>query len=172
MATTLADFGHVSDTRLRRLLAVWLDARGNRTLLTRNDIDPAAAAELGSFLWLCDFERREQRFHYRMAGSGIARRHRDIVIGKYLDELLTGRALTRVTAYFSKVVEEPSIGFIGGRLYSDSESPARGERLALPLSDGAGSARMILGATIETEWAPGVEASLPDRQVIVFTPVY
>ncbi len=172
MATTLADFAHVKDTRLRTLLSVWLEARGDRMMPTRNDIDPAAAEALGSFLWLCDYEHRERRFHYRMAGAGIANRYRDIVVGKYLDELLTGRALTRVTAYFSKVLDEPSIGFIGGRLYSDSKAPTQGERLALPLSDDDGSAHMILGATVETESESDTDADVPDRQIIVFTPVY
>lgn len=171
MPTTLADFDHVRDARLRTLLSVWLTARGDRTIPTRNDIDPAVSEALGSFLWLCDFERLERRFHYRVAGTKIASRYRDIVVGKYLDELLSGRALTRVTAYYSKVLKEPSIGYIGGRLYSESDNPVQGERLALPLSDGGSTAHMILGATVETE--PNAESvtGISERQVIVFTPV-
>src|SRR3546814_19901969 len=69
---TLADFSHVKDARLRRLVAHWLDIRADRTLPGRRQIDPAAIAGVLPHVWLCDYEPAGRRFRYRLAGESIA----------------------------------------------------------------------------------------------------
>ncbi len=49
---TLDDFGHVTNTVLRRLLAYWLDNRGDCLMASRTDIEPSRQVDVRHFATL------------------------------------------------------------------------------------------------------------------------
>ncbi len=135
MPITEADFHHVKDERFRRLVAYWLGARAEGQVPTLAAIDPAGFPYLLEQVWLCAVEEEPRAFRYRLAGDHIRAAYTQSLNGRTLAELTDPAVVDRVMGYFNRVVDEPAIVHIAGRIYSEESHPARGERLILPFAD-------------------------------------
>ena len=144
---TLDDFGHVTNTVLRRLLAYWLDKRGDGLMPSLTDIDPIDIPWALSRIWICDYLPDSGRFRYRLAGEQINTHWGYNISGKYLDEIMPAERLEPVTTKFRDVAEGPAIVHDIGQAYLDEEIFAKNERIILPLSDDGQTVSSILGAT-------------------------
>jgi hypothetical protein len=173
MPITEADFQHVKDGRFRRLVAYWLEARAGGVVPSVAAIDPIGFSYLLEQVWLCAVEEEPRAFRYRLAGDHIRAAYTAPLNGRTLAELTDPAVLDRVMGYFNRVVDEPAIVHIAGRLYTEESHPARGERLILPFADPAsGRITRILGATVHSWEARGIgTGAIPPRQVRTFTPV-
>lgn len=171
----MLDFTHVEDERLRRLVAFWLSARDDGPAPTVDKIDPMQFPFVLSNIWLCDVvdDDSRGRWRYRLVGEEVRRAHNRPMVGETLESITEASAMQRVTAYFAIATDWPAIVHVVGRIYSEAENPARGERVILPFTDAAtGRVGQLLGATfhswLERDFPTG---GVPAAQIRTYTPV-
>lgn len=76
----------ITSPRIHRLLAYWLEKRGNRPMPTRDDIDPGEIRDLLPNIVMVDIEV-PFRVRYRLVGTRVADFNRIDFTGRYLDDL-------------------------------------------------------------------------------------
>ena len=59
----------LDDHRLRRLLAYWLEKRGDRLFPAKAEIDPVEFPYILGYVTLVDVERDRRRYRFRLDGS-------------------------------------------------------------------------------------------------------
>ncbi|NQW08660.1 MAG: PAS domain-containing protein [Alphaproteobacteria bacterium] len=175
MPVSLTDFEHVRDARLRGLLQWWLEARDGAAVPPVTAVDPMAFRDVLDAVWLCDVEDEPRDFRYRLAGEHVRSAHDQNMTGRRLSELTPPAAWPRIREYFSYVVDLPAVVHMIGRIYSEADRPASGERLILPFADpDTGRSARILGATLHS-WdrrgVPNPDTEVPDRQERTVSPV-
>lgn len=168
-----SSFAHVEDTRFRLLLSYWLASRERGPLPPTTAIDPTRFSYALPLVWLCTVEEDPRDFRYQLVGE-----HVRVAYGRYprnrtLREITEPDVLDRVIGYFNRAVDEPAVVHVVGRIYAETQRPARGERILLPFADPAsGHVTRILGATVHSWEILGYGGTpVPDRQVRTFTPV-
>jgi hypothetical protein len=144
----LQDFAHVKDERLRRLLAHWLERRGDDLAPLRTAIDPTAIAPILSSVWISDFLPAERRFRMRLAGEEINHLYGRNITHAYFEDIIAPTMLADVTRRYLRIVEEPAVMHCGGHIYLASERSQVGERVVLPLADDTGALTHVIGASI------------------------
>ncbi len=144
---TLDDFGQVTNTVLRRLLAYWLDKRCGGLMPSRSEIDPIDIPWVLPRIWLCDYLPESGRFRYRLAGEQINTLWGYNICGKYLDEIMPAEYLGPVMAKLREVANGPAIVHSVSQAYLDERFFVKNERIVLPLSDDGQTVSSILGAT-------------------------
>ena len=133
----------VHDPLLKRLLAYWLEKRGDRAMPARADIDPLEMRFILGSLILVEVHHEPRRFRIRLHGTDLARRAGYELTGKMLDELPISEFRQFVEGSFAAAVETriPRSGvrdrLMDGRIY-------RYEALILPLSSDGGAVDMLL----------------------------
>jgi hypothetical protein len=169
------DFSHVEDDRVRDLVAFWLAARGEGLLPTVDKIDPLEFHAALSNVWLCDVIDGNPwgRWRYRLIGDDGRRAYGRNIVGETLESVTEAPAVARVTRYFAIATDWPAVVHVGGRVYSEAEYPARGERIILPFLDAAtGRVGRLLGATVHSWLERGYPmGSVPLVQTRTYTPV-
>ena len=84
----LSKFEHVEHEKLRRLLAYWLDLRGDNAVPLRSQLDPIAIPWVLSYIWLMQLDREVDRFRYRLAGESIQDMYDQNLTGKTIFDLM------------------------------------------------------------------------------------
>ncbi len=138
----------LQDARLASLLDHYLEARGDRPMPGRRDIDALAIAPLLPHVWICEYQPAAGTFRYRLAGEEINAVFQGRVAGRLLSDLVAAEHFDAVNAGFLDVVRLRQAALTSGPIYRCLERVALGERLALPLSDDGETADGIIGATI------------------------
>ncbi|MBI1777641.1 MAG: PAS domain-containing protein [Proteobacteria bacterium] len=139
-------FEHVKDERLRRLLAHWLQLRGDRAMPARQDLDPVAIYYALPFLWLYDFIPPED-FRCRLAGEQIIDLWGKNPKGRLLRDIFGSHA-EEVATRFLSAVRTRSVMHTDADVVTTDRVSVRGERIVLPLSSDTRNVDAILGATI------------------------
>lgn len=173
---SLCDFEHVGDARLRVMIHHWLDSRRNGCRLPSVDaIDPMAFHSALSNVWMCDVvdDDPQGRWRYRLVGDEVRLAHGRNIVGQTLESITEPSAVARVTRYFAIATDWPAIVYVGGRIYSEAEYPASGERIILPFADPAtGRVARLLGATYHSWLERGFPSGgVPLVQTRTYTPV-
>lgn len=150
---------------LRVLLRHWRNVKGPLLMPSRRQIDPVEFASTLPRVWLCDYEREHDRFHYRLTGERVAKRFGHKLSHRYLDDNTDPDYYPRVHRYYRNVVDFPAVLYIYGRLYAETDNPIHGERILLPLSDDGHTVTNVLGATADIRAMQSDESRfLPDFQ--------
>ncbi|MGE0118152.1 MAG: PAS domain-containing protein [Dongiaceae bacterium] len=144
----LEDFAHVKDERLRRLLAHWLERRGDDLAPPRMAIDPTAIGPILANVWMCDFLPAERRFRMRLAGEEIHRFYGRNITQCFFEDIIASGLLDDVMRRYLRIVEEPAAMHCSGHIYLASERSQVGERIVLPLMDDGGAITHVIGASI------------------------
>lgn len=172
---SMLDFAHVGDERLRRLLAFWLAARDGELVPTIDKIDPEGFHFALSNIWLCDVvdDDPRGRWRYRVVGDEVRLAYGRNIVGETLESVTDPSVTERVTRYFGFATDWPAIVHVGGRIYTEAEYPARGERVILPFLDAArGRVGRLLGATFHSWLERGYPTGgVPSIQTRTYTPV-
>lgn len=135
----------------RQMAAHWLDLKaraGHGAIPRLADIDATCFGKMLADSWIVDAED-DGRFRIRLAGETMAAWYGFNPKGRHYEDLFVPAVLPVVTAQSRRVVDGPCIGY--HRMHTsipDHTVPAAFERLALPLADGNGRVRHILGATL------------------------
>jgi hypothetical protein len=133
---------------LRKLLAYWLEKKGDRPAPIRTDIDPVEIKALLPHVGLVDIERLPLRFRFRLAGTEIAKGYGLELTGRYLDELDLNDHQHEILQEYIRAGEsgEPSCSTLE---YTRKDGRhIRYERMVLPLSSDGKSIDMLVGGCV------------------------
>jgi hypothetical protein len=133
---------------LRKLLAYWLEKKGDRPAPIRTDIDPTEIKPLLPYIGLVDVERAPLRFRYRLTGTEITKCYGLELTGHYLDELDLNQHEADITQEYVRAAEngEPSCSVLE---YTRKDGHhIRYERLVLPLSSDGRVVDMLIGGCV------------------------
>ncbi len=139
---------------LRPLYLYWNEARGEKTMPSRSEIDPVAfQPEILPNIILADVVQSPLRFRFRVMGTAIT---------EMLGDDWTGRFIHEIPNIDHKVQEQYVSTALNGKPsldvteYDKRDSSLmlhrlnRYERLLLPLSEKDGIVSMLLGGTLKT----------------------
>ncbi len=140
----------LDDDRLRRLLAYWLEKRGDRLFPAKTEIDPTEFPYILGYVTLVDVEREPRRYRFRLDGSILAALSGTDYTGRYLHELPGEQYVAFITETYDRVVDsgEPfryrKNELLDQQLFSE-------ETLILPLGDSPPKVDMLVVAVIPGE---------------------
>lgn len=156
-----ADFSHVVDPRLMRLLDHWLALRAGGSLPRRGDLDALAIPTVLPIIWICDYLPTENTFRHRLAGEDANAIFGMSLRGKRLEEVLHPDRVDATRQLLTQVVQDKVIMHRVGVFYQRRGRVLFGERLILPLKSDDGSGDLIVGATATKQL---VSTDRSDRQ--------
>ena len=152
----------LDDDRLRRLLAYWLEKRGDRLFPPKAEIDPVEFPYILGYVTLVDVERDpRRRYRFRLDGSILVALSGTDYTGRYLDELPGAEYVAFILETYDRVVDsgEPyryrKHELLDQQLFSE-------ETLILPLGDNPPKVDMLVVAVI-----PGDLPHSEDGKVVI-----
>lgn len=132
---------------LHLLLQHYLEARGERRMPARGDIDATRLGPVLPIIWVNTYEPEAGTFRYRLAGEEVNAIFGAPIAGRLLSDFVSGERFDQVNGDFLRVVREELAMLARGPMYRCADRIALGERLALPLSSDGATADGIIGAT-------------------------
>lgn len=136
-----------SDPRLSALHAYWERERGDRSLPSRTDIDPAELRFILGYLVLLDVVRDPLRFRIRLQGTELEWWMGGNLTGQGIDQLRTPALRALATKCLTATVESRApCHRIGEEVVGDL--PRRYEALLLPLASDGVNVNMVLAAVL------------------------
>lgn len=139
--------------RCSALLEIWRAARGlDSPIPLKSGLDPITLAKAGllPFVWLLELDRLGS-FFYRLVGEGVRRHFPTPVRGRHLSELYDGETRDLVTEHCRRVLLEHVILFASGTVHRDGQAIYYAKRILLPLCDGEGETRYLIGTTDQSQ---------------------
>lgn len=129
---------------LRRMLALWEEKRGARSMPSRADFPPEVLRGHLGWIVLIDVQPEPLRFRYRLVGSGVTGRIGRDSTGRYLDELYPPDIYENAISAFRVMLRTHR----PVRAYGFLEHAERGhlpfEAIDMPLSDDDRTVNMIM----------------------------
>jgi hypothetical protein len=147
---------------LRDVLAAWRDWRSPGGDVPRAAIDPFKLPRAAvQFLFL--YEQHGERWRCSLSGSGVAHRAGYDATNRYLDEMLSGRALQTRASLFNESVATGRACLYSGWFAVADRPLIWFERLLLPITGRAGAVRdTLFGGVAFTPVKPGTRAPAHD----------
>ncbi|MGE5766746.1 MAG: PAS domain-containing protein [Bacteroidota bacterium] len=155
---------------LRMLLEHYLEARGERRMPARHDIDPLRLGPVLPIIWISDYEPAAGTFRYRLAGEKVAELWGAPVAGRLLSEFSPPERFAATNETHLKVLREEAALIACGAVFRCSGRVGLGERLILPLASDGVTADVLIGAT-HREPTIDVELAATSELVTTFVPV-
>lgn len=137
----------IETPRLRMLLEHYLDARGERPMPSRRDIDPLRLGPVLPIIWISDYEPDAGTFRYRLAGEEVNEIWGFSVAGRLLSDFVPRERFGPTNDDFLKVLRDNVALIANGAVYRCSGRIGLGERLVLPLASDGVTADGLIGAT-------------------------
>lgn len=138
---------------LRPLYLYWVEARGEKLMPSRADIDPVSIPrELLPNIVLVDVLSEPMRFRYRVMGTAVARMLGDDWTGRFVDEIPNIQGSVQRQYAQTATIGTPTVNLNEYDRYDPSlmqHKMVRYERLLLPLAERGGPVNMLFGGTIE-----------------------
>jgi hypothetical protein len=151
----------LDDSRLQRLLAYWLEKRGDRPFPAKAEIDPVDFSYILGYVTLVDVEPSPRRYRFRLDGSILVALSGTDYTGRYLDELPGAEYVAFILETYDRVVDsgEPfryrKNELLDQQLFSE-------ETLILPIGDTPPKVDMLVVAVI-----PGDLPHREDGKVVI-----
>ncbi len=137
---------------LKQIFALWDLLRGERSMPSRSDFNPAAARSLLPHLILVDVfpdQSQKRRFRVRLHGTAQVRYQGDDWTGAYIHEKTDTASADRLCAVGDYILAKHEPWISTGNLYWQPNKRYRKfESILLPMSDDGTTVNMILGLTI------------------------
>lgn len=168
---SMADFPHVSDQRLRGVLAHWLEIRRGRFMPARGDIDPAGFRAALAYVWLCDYVPETNGFRYRLAGEEVNALYGVSLVGRELSDSLPPDSRAEVLERYRRMLREPAVIHMAGKLHFSDGRSLDGERIVLPLAADGERMDTLWGAVVCNWRAGGVGVLNREALVRTITPL-
>src|SRR5262249_32032863 len=135
----------LTEPRLRRVYAYWLERKGARRFPARGDIDPADFTYALGHVMMVAGEREPLRFQVRLHGSEMARRSGYDLTGKWLDDIPISEAREAALAVCRDLVATGEVRAFQRRRILDGRL-RRFEVLWLPFSENGTDVSLLLCA--------------------------
>lgn len=161
MTTRAAPDLEIDDDRLRRLLAYWVEKRGERPFPAKAEIDPVEFPYILGYVTLVDVEHDPRRYRFRLDGSILVALSGTDYTGRYLDDLPGAEYVAFIRETYDRVVDsgEPyryrKNELLDQQLFSE-------ETIILPLGDHPPQVDMLVVAVI-----PGDLPHSEDGKVVI-----
>ena len=137
----------IQSPALRALADDWNEARGTRRMPDWSDIKPSPTAPYLGGIWAIDYDRTDQEFFGRLAGSNIVLHTGQTYLGTSLRDLYLPHVYELVRAHLLRVISEPACVRYTGKLFRTADQIVEGERLVLPMGADAQNPDGVLGAS-------------------------
>src|SRR5512144_1342771 len=140
----------ITDPKVRQVYAYWLDARGDRSMPSRADIDPLDLRFCLGWVCLVDVVYDpDPRFRFRLDGSRLTNLTGMDLTGQYVD-MLDGPAYRDfILAIYNRVVTTKEPVFIAN-MAQWSDRGYRVEQVTMPLSNDGVTVHGLMDVTIPT----------------------
>jgi len=151
----------LDDNRLRRLLAYWLEKRGERLFPTKAEIDPTEFPYVLGYVTLVDVEQSPRRYRFRLDGSILVELSGANYAGRYLDELPGAEYVAFIKDTYDRVVDSGEPFRYRKNDLLDQQHFSE-ETVILPLGDNPPVVDMLIVAVI-----PGDLPHREDGKVVI-----
>jgi hypothetical protein len=134
----------ITEPLLRDLLGHWVEARGDRPMPSREDIDPSRIPNCLPHVWIYRLAV-DREFYCVLAGEKIREAWGHSIMNKSAAEILGSDYETVVKERWNRVLNTPAIqhGF-----FRNGDQYKNVERIALPISDANGRPIQVIGGSI------------------------
>jgi hypothetical protein len=134
----------IMEPLLRDLLGHWLEARGDRAMPSREDIDPSRIPKCLPHVWIYRLAE-DGEFYCVLAGEKIRQAWGHSIMNKSAAEILGPDYQRVVKERWRRVLDTPAIqhGF-----FRSNDQYKNVERIALPISDANGRPIQVIGGSI------------------------
>jgi hypothetical protein len=137
----------IESDQLRAVVTHWQEARGAKQAPSFSDLRPSVIAKQLPIIWCYRYDAAQSEFIGRLAGEAIARAFDRPFKDTPMSQLQRNHGHDRFADRARRVVSE-GLAFRGtGLMFKQQDRYAVGERIILPISNDAGEADSILGAT-------------------------
>jgi len=160
----------IKSQRLRRLLEHYLEARGERHLPSRRDIDPTRLGPVLPIIWISEYESAAGTFRYRLAGEEVNQVWGRSVAGCLLSDFVLPERFKPTNEAFLKVMREEMALLASGPVYRCNDRIGLGERLVLPLASDGITADGLIGAT-HRELMVELDQAAMSQQTVTYVPI-
>ena len=137
----------VRSPSLKAVLAHWAQARGAQAMPAWEQLSPAHIVRHLPLIWAYRYDQETDAFTGRLAGDKICQIFGKNIRGLSLEEIFPSDAVDWTHRLYSRVVLEPALHHISGRVFSHLRRWGVGERIILPLSSDGVVGDGILGVT-------------------------
>lgn len=152
------------------LLQHFLEARGDRRMPSRQDLDALKLGPVLPIIWISSYEPAAGTFRYRLAGEEVNEVWGRSVAGCLLSDFVLPERFKTTNASFLKVIHDQVALYASGPVYRCNDRIGLGERLVLPLSGDGKTADGLIGATHREIMVDLDKASMADQKV-TYTPI-
>jgi hypothetical protein len=161
----------IGEPDLLRLFDYWRDKRGGRPMPSRADIDPIEIDWALARLSLLDYDPADG-FRYRLAGAEPSSMFgRGNLKGLAFRDLMSPEGARFVEERWAPVVAKRSICCMKGMIYLGAERTPIGERVVLPLADGADAPVTGVLAMSVFSWIPSDLPQAVQKAEVEYIPV-
>jgi hypothetical protein len=137
----------IESDQLRSVAAHWRQARDTKRAPTFSELRPSEMAKQLPIIWCYRYDAAQSEFVGRLAGETIARAFDKPFKDTPMSQLQRNHGHNRFADRARRVIIE-GLAFRGtGLMFKQQDRYAVGERIILPISNDAGEADAILGAT-------------------------
>lgn len=138
------------DDRIAQFYDYWNGLRVCGRLPSLDAFDPLEVAAVLPSIWKIHWEDDARDFVYRLAGEEILRMFTMPLRHKTLGEIYNAELSDTLRKRYQTICQTPVAFYARGQVYSHLGRYGRGERLVLPLTDGRGRPRIVIGCTVYT----------------------
>lgn len=131
---------------LRRFLAFWSAARGDRSVPDFVDLDPIEMPWALRTIFVVE-RRDDGRLTYRLVGGGMSDRLGGGLIGKTADDVFESEYAGRVNARWNRVLDEPALCYAVTQHLTRSGQALQVRRLLAPARSTTGRIDRIVGVS-------------------------
>ncbi len=136
------------DPRIVEFWRSWRDWRGGRLMPLRTAVDPTRMPRLLPYVWMAS--RLDAGWRYRLAGEAVNLVHGRALRGRGPADILEAPTAAVAAARMDLMVSRPCGVYAVGLLPIRGGLAVPTERMTLPLADGDGVARHVIGLFLHT----------------------
>jgi len=153
-----------ASSNIQKFFGAWLDARGDALVPSRTSFSPLTIPSLLRFVWIYQFDSRQQEFVCQLAGESVNEAWGGSIRGRTIRDIVGEHDYPMVRNRWDSVVGWPAIlyGALDERLTSMEVWQA--ERLLLPMASEDGTIDVMLGISLYRlqHMASGGKANVPE----------
>jgi hypothetical protein len=139
--------GAIRSPAVRIVYDFWMSFWTTGRLPTFDQVDPAAIKAALPYLWVLKYERKTDRFTYRIVGEEVNRFYRRNMSGQRIDTAMPAELAAVFAGRGRRVIQDRQALHLVGKVYRLAGYDAFGERIYLPLAPARNDDGGVLGVT-------------------------
>ncbi|WP_420565788.1 PAS domain-containing protein [Thalassobaculum sp.] len=160
------------DSRIAQFYDYWNGLRTCGGIPGLAAFDPIEIAPLLPCIWKMHWDEEAQDFVYGLAGEEILTAFATPLRHRSLGEIYDHDVSETLRNRYQAICRTPGAFYARGQIYRHLGRYGTGERLVLPLTDGQGRPRIVIGCTVyrTSQWPnPALRPPSPEPDLALFT---